>query len=223
VSPRFALAVKLNASDFMEGGFSEEEAAEVVRVLSDERLDLIEISGGTYEQAASFGVGVEPREAYFRSFARRARASSPVPVLLTGGIRSRETIESVLAEGTDLVGMARPLVMEPDLPRRLVAGEVDAARPLRTRFLRGSYAAAAELAWYSEQIQRLGRGKEPTMAGWSWLALARYVRGDARLARQRVLGRSPARSGPAPRPSWRRGGVPARGETSNLESDGPRG
>jgi 2,4-dienoyl-CoA reductase-like NADH-dependent reductase (Old Yellow Enzyme family) len=187
VSPRFALAVKLNASDFQRGGFSEDEAVDVVRMLSEERVDLIEVSGGTYEQPASFGVGIDPREAYFLGFARRARGATAVPLLLTGGMRRRATMETALSEGASLVGMGRALVMEPELPRRMLEGQVDAARPLRARFVRGRYAAASELAWYSDKLRRVAAGEDVTTGGWSWLALVRQSLADMRLARrQRV-------------------------------------
>lgn len=186
VRPQLAVAIKLNASDFLRGGFTEDEAAEVIAMLSGERIDLIEISGGTYERPASFGVGVEPRdarEAYFLTFARRARATTRLPLMFTGGFRRRSTMESALDDGVSVVGLARPLVMEPDLPRRLLSGESEGAMELRNRWYVGSrLAAAAELAWYSQQLRRLSEGRNPSAGVWPPLALARYALGDHLLA-----------------------------------------
>lgn len=184
----FAVAVKLNSSDFLKGGFSEDEAAELVRMLSDEAIDLIEISGGTYEQPASFGVGVDTsneREAYFLAFARRARSITSLPLMLTGGIRKRATIQSALDEGVGLIGLGRPLALEPELPRRLLSGEAAAAIRGRTRWLGSKRLdAAVELAWYSEQLRRLANGREPWLRlppSWAFL---RYVIGDSLLVRR---------------------------------------
>ncbi|MEM9032553.1 MAG: oxidoreductase, partial [Pseudomonadota bacterium] len=83
------IAVKLNSSDMLEGGLSEEEALKVVALLERTSLDVIDISGGTYfpgAKAASDGAGAGP---YFRRFARQARAVTGKPLMLTGGIKTR--------------------------------------------------------------------------------------------------------------------------------------
>ena len=46
------MGIKINSADFQRGGFTEEESMEVVQILSREGMDLIEISGGTYEKPA---------------------------------------------------------------------------------------------------------------------------------------------------------------------------
>src|SRR5689334_3245990 len=85
----FSVSVKLNASDFRHGGFTQDDAEQVVRLLADEGLDLLEVSGGTYENPALFGIDVPEsadgaegvpagaKEAYFAAFATRARAAAP--------------------------------------------------------------------------------------------------------------------------------------------------
>lgn len=48
----FPVSIKLNSADFQRGGFTEEESLDLIRVLSEAGMDLIEISGGTYEAPA---------------------------------------------------------------------------------------------------------------------------------------------------------------------------
>jgi len=55
VRPEFAVSIKLNSADFQRGGFSETESRAVLEALSPEGLDLIEISGGSYESPAMMG------------------------------------------------------------------------------------------------------------------------------------------------------------------------
>ncbi|HMJ78820.1 MAG TPA: hypothetical protein VK507_22745, partial [Iamia sp.] len=62
-------------------------------------------------------------EAYLLPLARRFRAELAMPLTLLGGINRIDTIEAGLAEGFDLVAMGRALLIEPDLPRRLLQGE----------------------------------------------------------------------------------------------------
>lgn len=178
----FTVAVKLNSGDFLRGGFAEDEALEVVSLLDGERIDLLEISGGRYESGASFGHATPepgPREAYFLAFARRAREATSAPLMLTGGLRSRGAMEAALDErALDVVGIARPMALVPDYPRRLLAGEAlprVAPRRLGIAALEG----ASELAWYSHQLARMGAGRDPDASASPLAALARYVASDA--------------------------------------------
>ncbi|MDT0308428.1 2,4-dienoyl-CoA reductase [Streptomyces sp. DSM 44917] len=170
IGPGRVLSVKLNSADFQRGGFGEAESLEVVRALAAERVDLLEISGGTYERAAMMGqehrgAGSRAREAYFLAFAERARAEAAagaLPLMVTGGFRSGTAMRAALASGVDVVGLGRPLALEPDLPRALLAdpeATASRARPLTTgvRLLDG----AAELAWHGHQLRRMGAGRPP--------------------------------------------------------------
>jgi 2,4-dienoyl-CoA reductase-like NADH-dependent reductase (Old Yellow Enzyme family) len=182
---RFSVLVKLNSGDFLRGGFTEDEALDVVAMLDAEKIDLLEISGGRYESGASFGhASPDPgaREAYFLAFARRAREATSVPIMLTGGLRSRGAMESALDEGAlDVVGIARPMALLPDYPRRLLAGEAlpkIASRRLGLSALAG-LEGAAELAWYYLQVARMGRGTEPEPRISGLHALIWFFAGDA--------------------------------------------
>lgn len=137
----FPIGVKLNSSDFQKGGFSFEDCLAVVALLETAGVDLIEISGGNYEQPQMMGLeGLEPvyqdadmvkestrqREAYFLNYAAAIRRTVSVPLMVTGGFRTRAAMLSALNEdGISLIGIARPFCIDPDLPKALLAGEVD--------------------------------------------------------------------------------------------------
>ena len=187
-SDDFTVAVKLNSSDFRHGGFTEDDAEQVVAMLVEEGVDLIEISGGTYENPALFGEvdglggsadGGSAKEAYFAAFARRVRETAgPVAVMLTGGIRTRAAMEQLLADGgVDLIGLGRPLAIEPDLTARLLAGEPGRTLPRYT--LPTLAGLAGESEWYETQIARMGRGKEPDPRLHAAVAATRFVVGEA--------------------------------------------
>src|ERR1700758_72746 len=101
VSPWFAVAVKLNSADFQRGGFDADDAAKVIAMLEPLGVDLVELSGGSYESPAMAGRPTDgrtaAREAYFLELATELAKTSPLPLMLTGGIRNRETAERVLA------------------------------------------------------------------------------------------------------------------------------
>jgi 2,4-dienoyl-CoA reductase-like NADH-dependent reductase (Old Yellow Enzyme family) len=127
VGPDFPIAVKLNSSDFQKGGFTMDEAVQVARWLSEESLDLLELSGGNYERMSMTGIDTQEstlkREAHFLDFAHGLKPVIRMPVMVTGGFRSRKAMVAALQSGdTDLVGIGGPLCVEPDLPAKLLAG-----------------------------------------------------------------------------------------------------
>lgn len=180
----FTVGVKLNSSDFRHGGFTEDDAEQVVRLLVAEGVDFIEISGGTYESPALFGEVAEQRantsvkEAYFAAFARRARsASGGVPIMLTGGIRTRSTMEALLDDGgVDLIGLGRPLAINPDLPAQLLDGSPGASLPRYA--LPTAIGFAGESEWYESQIGRMGDGHDVKPDLNAALAATRFVLGE---------------------------------------------
>jgi 2,4-dienoyl-CoA reductase-like NADH-dependent reductase (Old Yellow Enzyme family) len=161
----FLVAVKLNSADFQRGGFDADDALRVAIALEAEGVHLLEISGGTYESVAVVDgapkrASTAAREAYFLEFAERFARELTVPIILTGGFRSRDGMLGALRSGAvDIIGMARPLAQEPDLPRLLMAGTATTtvAGP-RTVGLKG-VDDLLNSAWYQQQIARLGRGK----------------------------------------------------------------
>lgn len=161
VSPGFAVFVKINASDFQPGGFDIDDSAHVVRLLENVGVDLVEISGGTYE-STSGALGVRPAEpgtskdAYFAGFAPRLRQVTSIPLALTGGLRSRAVMEALIRDGVvDMIGLARPLVEHPDAPRGLLDGTTEQIN-LTGRTPRNPSA----LLWYMAQFQRLANGQD---------------------------------------------------------------
>jgi 2,4-dienoyl-CoA reductase-like NADH-dependent reductase (Old Yellow Enzyme family) len=167
----FPIGIKLNSADFQKGGFTEEESLDVIRALSEAGIDMIEISGGTYEAPAMAGVSVRPvrestrrREAYFLEFAEKARGATKVPLMVTGGFRSVAGMNDAIASGAvDLVGLARLLAVEPDAPKRLLAGlePLHAVKPIRTGIGSVDRMALLEVMWYGRQLRRIGAGGDP--------------------------------------------------------------
>ena len=136
VGPDFPISVKLNSADFQKGGFNFEDSLQVVRWLEAASVDLVEISGGTYEQPALMGAdGIEEkeeqnvapstraREAYFVDFAKAMQDAVTVPLMVTGGFRTRAAMESALESGAaDLIGLGRPMCVMTDAPKQLMEG-----------------------------------------------------------------------------------------------------
>src|SRR6478735_388962 len=119
VSPGFAVGIKLNSADFQRGGFTEDESRSVVAALAHEGIDMIEVSGGSYEQPAMMGKAADStraREAYFLEYARTVRSlAGDIPLAVTGGFRSRSAMhDAVHADECDVIGLGRPTATTTD-------------------------------------------------------------------------------------------------------------
>ena len=142
VGPKFPISVKLNSADFQKGGFTFEDSLQVAQWLEQAGVDVIEVSGGTYEQPKLLGMaGIEAeedqqvahstrlREAYFVDFAIAMRQQVSIPLMATGGFRTRAVMEEAVESGSaDLIGLARPLCVDTDAPARLLSGAPELKR-----------------------------------------------------------------------------------------------
>jgi len=191
------LGIKLNSADFQQGGFSEDESLVVVDALVEAGIDLLEVSGGTYSSAAMMGLddslreSTRKREAYFLDYALRVRAAHPqLPLMLTGGFRTAEAMNDAVASGgIDIVGLGRPLTLEPDVPGALLTGSVDHTTVrVRTTGIR-LIDSLTELTFYTVNMWRIAKGKEPKPNRHPAVNLATYM-GKHGVDAVRVSGRA---------------------------------
>jgi len=203
VGPGFPIGIKLNSADFQRGGFTEEESLDTIRALSEAGIDLIEISGGTYEAPVMTGTkgspkeaaGAEPvkdstkqREAYFLAFAEKARAAVKTPLVVTGGFRSSQGMAEAITSGAvDFVGLARALAIEPDVPKRLLAGQQprEQVTPKKTGIGFIDKMGLMEITWYTGQLKRIGRGEAPKPNESPLWVFVKYIAAQAGLGRKK--------------------------------------
>jgi 2,4-dienoyl-CoA reductase-like NADH-dependent reductase (Old Yellow Enzyme family) len=183
VGPQFPIGIKLNASDFQKGGFTNAECVELVKLLNGVGLDLLELSGGSLEQPKVVGVTLKDegedgprtstlrREAYFVAFAGAVRKVAGMPVMVTGGFRSiTGMVEAREGGDLDVVGLARPLNADPEAPRRLLAGELDKLPSPEAKLN-----VFHILPWNTMQIERLADGLDPDLSLTGEAAMAAFV------------------------------------------------
>jgi len=183
----FAISVKLNSSDFQKGGFGPDDARQVVGWLQDDGVDLVELSGGTYEQPKMLEIeGIEPaeeiklrastrqREAFFLGFAAELKDAVDVPLMVTGGFRTARAMAAAIQDdGIGAIGIGRPLCGDPACTQKLLRDGTDLPRyekrlgnprhffgvnsPLK---LIKMVAGFSVMAWYYDQIVLMGNGQE---------------------------------------------------------------
>lgn len=167
VGTDFPIAIKLNSADFQKGGFTEEDSLEVIKALAAAGIDLIEISGGTYES----GVAKAPqksstiaREAFFIDFAEKVRKHVTTPLMVTGGFRSAEGMNQALESNAfDVVGIARLMAIDPNAAKYLLAGmdSKQNVQPIKTGIKKIDSLGIMEVLWYTQQLNRIAQGKAP--------------------------------------------------------------
>ena len=190
VAPGFAVAVKLNSADFQRGGFSPEDAQAVVRMLGPLGVDLVELSGGSYEAPAMMGSARDARtlarEAYFLDFARDIAGVATMPLMVTGGIRRRAVAEQVVASGVAMAGIATALAIDPALPRNWRLGRADAPALKPIAWKNKQLASTAHMAAVKYQLTRLSR-RQRTAPGVSpaWALVLSQVSARRRAKRYR--------------------------------------
>lgn len=188
VGETFPIGIKLNSADFQHGGFTEEESMEVLQKMSEIGIDLIEISGGNYENPKMMVADVKEttkiREAYFIEYANKARKLVSTPLVVTGGFRSQEGMEEAIASGEiDMVGMAKPFALVPDLANKIFQGNYETVqtKPIRTGIkLVDKTAAMLEIGWYEQQLARIGKSQSPNPNHSVWRSLIQNVLANGR-------------------------------------------
>ncbi|CAG68025.1 NADH:flavin oxidoreductase/NADH oxidase family protein [Acinetobacter baylyi] len=189
-SENFIISVKLNSADFQRGGITEEDVIAVFKAIDQAGIDLIEVSGGTYEAPAMAGVKAEKRkastiarEAYFLEFAEKIRDSVQCKLMVTGGFRSVEGMNAALQSGAcDFIGIARPFAVETDLTHRLIAGQdvKYAVKPIKTGVPFVDKMAVMEIIWYAAQFKAIGKGKKPNPKLSPLLVFLNYAKGNVK-------------------------------------------
>lgn len=179
VGDDYPLSIKLNSADFADGGFTEEESMQVVQALAEAGIDLVEISGGTYESPEmaqeTAKASTRQREAFFMDYAKRIRERVDVPLAVTGGFRSARGMNAALAEDAmDMVGIARPLCVDPALPERAIADDnyVLDLPHLSTGIKLIDLLAVHNIYWYQYQLWRMARNKRPKPNLSPWRSFA---------------------------------------------------
>jgi len=202
VGASFPVAVKLNSSDFVSGGFTFQDSQQVIAWLSQAGVDLLELSGGTYEQLEFFRdipedqirESTRSREATFLSYAEKVRAVAAMPVMVTGGFRTLEGMQQALREGhTDMIGIARPFCIEPEFPAGFFTHRLERLPVPEGQLVLGagywgpnspsptmrSLNNLCQAGWYYHQILELADGRPPEARLSPRQALLNHLTRDA--------------------------------------------
>lgn len=173
----FTLAVRLNSADFRSGGFEAGECLLVAGWLLAEGVDVLDISGGTYERPRMDGVGAPMGPPYFVAFAKELARSVALPLLVAGGFRRAEVMAEAIDDGIALIGLGRPFCVDPIVAAKVFSGHAVLDRPEEAlRLGPGLLDRTSALdvvrvlnqfgarAWHRQQLRRLADGLQPDLS-----------------------------------------------------------
>lgn len=168
----FPISLKINSTDFSDKGFSLEDSIAVIKKMDELGIDHIEISGGDYEKPKMMGDG----EVYFLDYAKKVSEKVEVPISVIGGFRRQQSMVDAITEtNVSMIGIGRPLVLNPELPNQLREGTYkDITLPRLTtkvKALDKIIGGFVGLAYYEQQIRRLGNNQKPVVHTNAWSPL----------------------------------------------------
>ena len=190
----FTIGIKINSTDFKEDGLTEEDSLKTIIELADLGLDFVEISGGTYERPAMMGAtSKSTNQVFFAEYSKKLKQKIEIPVVVTGGIRSINAMNTLLNNNTtDFIGIARPLTIDPNIPNKIKQGTYTIVETTRVstgvKKLDKIFGSLLGIVYYQVLMQNIAKGKEPkaTKNAWPSLIQAVYNQGLAVLFPQRA-------------------------------------
>ena len=190
----FTIGIKINSTDFKEDGLTEEDSLKTIIELANLGLDFVEISGGTYERPAMMGAtSKSTNQVFFAEYSKKLKQKIEIPVVVTGGIRSINAMNTLLSDNTtDFIGIARPLTIDPNIPNKIKQGTYTIVETTRVstgvKKLDKIFGSLLGIVYYQVLMQNIAKGKEPkaTKNAWPSLIQAVYNQGLAVLFPQRA-------------------------------------
>ena len=190
----FTIGIKINSTDFKEDGLTEEDSLKTIIELANLGLDFVEISGGTYERPAMMGAtSKSTNQVFFAEYSKKLKQKIKIPVVVTGGIRSINAMNTLLSDNTtDFIGIARPLTIDPNIPNKIKQGTYTIVETTRVstgvKKLDKIFGSLLGIVYYQVLMQNIAKGKEPkaTKNAWPSLIQAVYNQGLAVLFPQRA-------------------------------------
>jgi len=133
VGPGFPIEFRMSGAEFCEGGYDLDEGIRIAQAL-ESKIDLLHVSAGTYQK--TFGI---THPSMFEDHGRNVYLAAEikqhvsVPVATIGGLNDPARMEEIIASGkADVVYMARALLADNELPRKVMEGrDEDIVRCLR--------------------------------------------------------------------------------------------
>ncbi|MBR1645640.1 MAG: hypothetical protein IJ685_02565 [Selenomonadaceae bacterium] len=125
------ISPKINCRTDEFSGSTENRAKILLEILSGIKKSTKNLHVTIKINSNDFVAGIKSgvNEGYFADFAAKLAENVDVPIICVGGFRSRDFMEKILRETKiELISLSRPLVREPNLPKKFFDGSSDVSK-----------------------------------------------------------------------------------------------
>lgn len=126
VGPGFPIELRMSGSELFEGGYDLDEGIKIAKLL-ESKIDILHVSAGTHQK----GFGITHPSMFLPHgpnvyLAEAIKKHVSVPVATIGALNDPEMMEEIIASGkADIVEMARALLADPELPKKVMTNKTD--------------------------------------------------------------------------------------------------
>lgn len=123
VGPDYPIIVRLNGCDYVDGGLTIEESKLIARKLEEAGVDALDVSAGIYESENWTFPTMAMGKGCLSDLAAEIKKAVSIPVIAVGKITDPLVAEEILQQGkADMIALGRPLLADPDYPRKAQEG-----------------------------------------------------------------------------------------------------
>ncbi|MBI2910035.1 MAG: FAD-dependent oxidoreductase [Chloroflexi bacterium] len=129
VGPGYPIGIRISGEEFLDGGVTLKESPKMAQMLEEAGVAYINVSCGTYETLHISNDLMRDKEGWKLYIWEAIKKAVSIPTIAGGGLRTPAYLDQLIASNSaDFVGMARPLLADPDLPNKARAGRLEDIR-----------------------------------------------------------------------------------------------
>lgn len=125
----FPVTIRISAVDYLENSIDLDESPQVAKILEEAGADVISVSAGCHETQHLSNDTMRMEEDFKRPIFEAIKEAVNIPIIVAGGYRNPDVSEKIVSDGVaDFLGIARPLLADPEWAKKASQGRVDDIR-----------------------------------------------------------------------------------------------
>jgi len=129
VGPDFPILFRIACKHHFEGGRTIEETIPMLKMLEDAGVDALDIDSGSYENIEYIFPPAYLGDACMEDVCEPARKAVSIPILNSGNHTPETAVRLIESGNADFVMFGRPLIADPEIPKKLLKGKRKEVRP----------------------------------------------------------------------------------------------
>ncbi len=129
VGPDFPILFRIACKHHFEGGRTIEETLPMLKMLEDAGVDALDIDSGSYENIEYIFPPAYLGDACMEDVCEPTRKAVSIPILNSGNHTPETAVRLIESGNADFVMFGRPLIADPEIPKKLLKGKRKEVRP----------------------------------------------------------------------------------------------